>query len=44
MPNDNIKRVLEKAGGAGSGDNYEIHHLRGLRPRRRGRDCGDHDR
>ena len=23
MPNDNIKRVLEKAAGAGSGDNYE---------------------
>ena len=23
MPNDNIKRVLEKAGSAGSGDNYE---------------------
>ncbi len=23
MPNDNIKRVLEKAGGAGQGDSYE---------------------
>ena len=23
MPNDNIQRVLEKAGGSGSGDNYE---------------------
>jgi len=32
MPNDNIKRVLEKAGGAGSGDNYETITYEGYGP------------
>jgi len=32
MPNDNIKRVLEKASGAGSGDNYESITYEGYGP------------
>ena len=32
MPNDNIKRVLEKASGAGSGDNYESNTYEGYGP------------
>ena len=32
MPNDNIKRVLEKAAGAGSGDNYETITYEGYGP------------
>lgn len=32
MPNDNIKRVLEKAGGSGSGDNYETITYEGYGP------------
>ena len=32
MPNDNIKRVLEKAGSAGSGDNYESITYEGYGP------------
>ena len=32
MPNDNIKRVLEKASGAGSGDNYETNTYEGYGP------------
>ena len=32
MPNDNIKRILEKAGGAGSGDNYESITYEGYGP------------
>ncbi len=32
MPNDNIKRVLEKASGAGSGDNYETITYEGYGP------------
>ena len=32
MPNDNIKRVLEKASGAGSGDNYEAITYEGYGP------------
>ena len=33
MPNDNIKRVLERAAGAGSGDNYESITYEGYGPR-----------
>ena len=32
MPNDNIKRVLEKAGSAGSGENYESITYEGYGP------------
>ena len=32
MPNDNIKRVLERAAGAGSGDNYEAITYEGYGP------------
>ena len=32
MPNDNIKRVLERAAGAGSGDNYESNTYEGYGP------------
>ncbi len=32
MPNDNIKRVLEKAAGSGSGDNYEAITYEGYGP------------
>ena len=32
MPNDNIKRCLEKASGAGSGDNYETINYEGYGP------------
>ena len=32
MPNDNIKRVLERAAGAGSGDNYEANTYEGYGP------------
>ncbi len=32
MPNDNIKRCLEKAAGAGSGDNYETIQYEGYGP------------
>ena len=32
MPNDNIKRVLERASGAGSGDNYEAITYEGYGP------------
>ena len=32
MPNDNIKRVLEKAAGAGAGDNYESITYEGYGP------------
>ncbi|MBO4211602.1 MAG: YebC/PmpR family DNA-binding transcriptional regulator, partial [Oscillospiraceae bacterium] len=32
MPNDNIKRVLERAAGAGSGDNYESITYEGYGP------------
>jgi len=32
MPNDNIKRVLEKASGAGGGDNYESNTYEGYGP------------
>ncbi len=32
MPNDNIKRTLEKAAGAGSGDNYEAINYEGYGP------------
>lgn len=32
MPNDNIKRVLEKAAGAGSGENYESITYEGYGP------------
>ena len=32
MPNDNIKRILEKAGGAGGGDNYETITYEGYGP------------
>ena len=32
MPNDNIKRVLEKASGAGAGDNYEAITYEGYGP------------
>ena len=32
MPNDNIKRILEKAGGAGGGDNYESITYEGYGP------------
>ena len=32
MPNDNIKRCLEKAGGAGGGDNYETITYEGYGP------------
>ena len=44
MPNDNIKRTIDKALGSGNTDNYESCHLRGLRPLRRGRDRGSADR
>jgi len=33
MPNDNIKRTIEKAGGSGSGDNYESVTYEGYGPR-----------
>ena len=35
MPNDNIKRVLEKAAASGSGDNYETITYEGHGPMRR---------
>ena len=44
MPNDNIKRVPGKGGGRRARRQLRDHHLRRLRPRRRGRDRGDHDR
>ena len=44
MPNDNIKRTIDRALGSGSYRQLRGRHLRGLRPRRRGRHCGGPDR
>ena len=44
MPNDNIKRTIDKALGSGNTDNYEDCHLRGLRALRCGCDRGSPDR
>ena len=43
MPNDNIKRVLEKAASAGSGDAYDAITYEGLRRRRHCRDRRNDD-
>ncbi len=37
MPNDNIKRTIDKALGSGNTDNYESVTYEGYGPRRRGR-------
>ena len=44
VPNDNIDRIIKKAAGEGDKNNYETIAVRGLRPQRRRRDCGDSDR
>ena len=43
MPNDNIKRTIDKALGAGNTDNFENVVYEGLRPQRRGRYRGRPD-
>lgn len=44
MPNDNIKRTIEKALGSGNHGQLRVHHLRGLRPQRRRHNRRGHDR
>ena len=44
MPNDNIKRTIDKALGAGNTDNYESVTYEGCGPLRCGRDRGGPDR
>ena len=41
VPNDNIDRIIKKAAGEGNDDNYESVCLRGVRPQRHRRDCGN---